>query len=140
MQITELLKESVGNKIDLMDMLEDFLPLCMQELSLIDLPKITLVDKVDDEEQPTFGRYDHDNNEITLAITNRHPLDTLRTFAHELTHYKQGTEHKLGPHSGETGSDEENEAHEVAGIIMRKFNKAHPENFDNDMVEIPQSK
>ena len=29
--------------------------------------------------------------------------------------------------SGKTGSPEENQAHEIAGVIMRNFNKKYPE-------------
>ena len=77
--------------------------------------------------QATFGRFVNDENVIHLAIADRHPLDTLRTLAHELVHYKQFTEHELNHDSGTTGSPEENEAHAIAGIIMRHFNKAYPE-------------
>jgi len=140
MKINDLLTESTDGKVDLIDMLKDFLPLAMKQLNINTLPKIKLLSKVEDPDQPTFGRFENDNKEISLAIVNRHPLDTLRTLAHELTHYKQGVEHRLGPRSGETGSKEENQAHELAGIIMRHFNKQHPEYFDNDTVSIPQPK
>lgn len=140
MKIIDLLESTGDSKIDLMDVLEDFLPFVTDRLKLKTLPTIKLVKTVQDTAQPTFGRFENDNNTIQLAIVNRHPLDTLRTLAHELVHFRQGTEHRLGPHSGDTGSEEENEANELAGIIMRDFNKLHPENFDNYTVEIPQTK
>jgi hypothetical protein len=64
--------------------------------------------------------------EINLALGGRHPVDILRTLAHELVHFKQHLDHKLNAKSGDTGSPEENEAHAKAGIIMRIFNKKYP--------------
>jgi hypothetical protein len=51
----------------------------------------------------------------------------LRTLAHELIHYKQDSQGRIKPDSGETGSPEENEANAGAGIIMRDFDQANPE-------------
>ncbi len=140
MKITDLLFESTKSKHTLIDMLEDFLPLITKEFSLKQLPEIKLVDKIENTSQPTFGRYSTETKDIVLAILNRHPLDTLRTLAHELVHYQQDLNGKIGPHSGETGSPQENEAHELAGVIMRNFNKANPQYFSVDTVHIPTSK
>lgn len=35
------------------------------------------------------GYYDPESNEIHLYVTNRHPKDVLRSFAHELIHHEQ---------------------------------------------------
>jgi hypothetical protein len=137
MKITELLLEDENNvDINLIDILEDFLPFMVKELQLQTIPKIKLVSKVDDNIQPTFGRYEDQEQVVYLSIKNRHPLDIIRTLAHECVHHKQNIENKLGPHSGETGSDEENQAHELAGIVMRNFNKLHPQYFNANAVEI----
>ena len=140
MKVLELLKESTGKKYNLIDMLEDFLPLVKDELKLEKFPEIKLVGKVDDTEQPTFGRYNNNETNITLAITNRHPIDILRTLAHELVHYRQDMNNELGPHSGDTGSPEENQAHELAGVIMRHFNKKHPQYLDIHDISLVLSK
>jgi hypothetical protein len=126
MKIIDLL-ESEDSNPTLIDILEKFLPFIVDEYQLETLPKITLLAHVDDTSQPTFGRYSNDDKGIELAILNRHPLDILRTLAHELVHYKQDTEDRISPDSGATGSDIENEANELAGIAMRNFNKANPE-------------
>jgi hypothetical protein len=39
--------------------------------------------------------------------------------------------------SGETGSPAENEANELAGIVMREFNKANPEFLRASPVQLP---
>ena len=134
MKVLELLTESTGEKFNLIDILEEFLPFVVDNLNISTLPKITFQSHISDDDQPTFGRYDNVENTLTLAILNRHPLDILRTMAHELAHHVQNLENRLGPHSGETGSAEENEANEKAGIIMRDFNKLHPEFFNSQAV------
>ena len=122
-----------------MQILADFLPVAMQEIGLDHLPKIKLVAEVPDTDQPTFGKYDHTNKVIWLGIRKRHPLDIIRTLGQEMVQYRQGVEDKLNADSGRTGSPEENEAHEVAGIVMRNFNKSHPQYFKSGAVELHES-
>ena len=114
---------------DIIRALRDFLPIAVKELKLKRLPKIKFLSKLDNEDQPTFGRFSHDGKKamIELNIFNRHPVDVLRTLAHEMVHYKQFVHKQLGKNSGDTGSSSENEAHVIAGIIMRHFDKGHPE-------------
>jgi Zn-dependent peptidase ImmA (M78 family) len=110
----------------------------MKELGIDKLPRIKLELRIADNEQPTFGKFVNDENVIYLAIEDRHPLDILRTLAHELTHFKQGAEHRLDAKSGETGSPIENEAHEMAGIIMRNFNKLRPQYFNFSAINLKE--
>jgi hypothetical protein len=109
------------------EMFEKFLPLAMKYLKLERLPKMVFEKHIKSVGQPTFGMYVNGENTLYVALVNRHPNDILRTIAHELTHYKQDTEHKLHDESGTTGSPEENEANAMAGIVMRHFNKMYPE-------------
>jgi hypothetical protein len=120
--------------------LQDFLPIAMQELGLKSLPKIKLEKIIPDDEQPTFGMLDNDNRTITIGLANRHVIDILRTLAHELVHWKQLTLDQLHDGSGETGSPEENQANEVAGVIMRHFNKKFPHYFHTKPLEMDVSK
>lgn len=136
MRIRELLTEDVEDEADFITVMQSLLPLAMNHLGLNSLPKIKLQARLAVDDQPSFGRFVNDENTIYLAVEDRHPLDVARTFAHELVHYKQGTEHRLDAMSGETGSPEENEAHEVAGVIMRHLNKEHPEFFQADAINI----
>jgi hypothetical protein len=103
----------------------------MSELELTHLPKIKLSHVLDSQGQPSFGGFIPDDKSIRLAVDGRHPVDICRTLAHELVHFKQNENNQLNPDSGETGSDEENEANSVAGIIMRKFSKQFPEYINN---------
>jgi pyrimidine deaminase RibD-like protein len=125
---------------DLMSAFRDFLPIAMRELDINQLPPIQLLKQVPAGDQPTFGEFVNDENVIYLGISERHPVDILRTLAHELVHYKQNTKHQLAAGSGETGSPEENQAHEVAGVVMRDFNRLHPEYFDSQAVELTEDR
>jgi len=140
MRIQDLLVEHKDNIVDFMAAMKDFLPLVMHELELDSLPKIKLVKRVPDPEQPTFGKYVNDKYVLFVGIKDRHIIDVLRTIAHELTHYKQDIENRLHSGAGETGSDIENEANKMAGIIMRKFNKAHRHYFEKPALDLMESK
>lgn len=121
---------------DLMQAFRDFFPIAMQELKLDKLPKIKLEKIVEDPDQPTFGRFVNDDLVIHLGLANRHPIDILRTLAHELVHYKQTITGNMPHDGGHTGSPQENEAHVIAGIIMRHFNKKHPHYFKDKPLDI----
>lgn len=132
MIIKELLYEGADqsmtdHKNNFMEMFERFLPVAMKYIELTSLPKMKFEPHIQDADQPTFGKYVNGEHILHVALLNRHPNDILRTVAHELVHYKQDTEHKLEPDSGRTGSPIENEAHAIAGIVMRHFNKKYPE-------------
>lgn len=130
------IKEGKDVESDLLSAFEDFLPLVMKELKLSNLPPIKLAKYIDNPDQPTFGRFDNEEKVVHLGIEDRHPIDILRTLAHELVHYKQQLENKLDKDSGETGSTIENEAHAKAGVIMRHFNKKFPKYFKTSDVDL----
>ena len=111
----------------LIDALRDFLPIAVEHLELKKLPKIKLVDEVETEHMPSFGKFSDDDRTIHLGIKNRHPNDILRTLAHEMVHYAQGQRDELGADSGATGSPEEDQANAEAGVIMREFNGKFPQ-------------
>jgi hypothetical protein len=105
--------------------LKVFLPIAKEIIQLDKMPAIILRKTINDNEQPTMGRFNNETYSLELAIANRQPVDALRTLAHELVHAKQDRNHvNIDP---TTGSPEENQANEIAGIVMREFNKMHPE-------------
>jgi len=134
MKIQHLLESA---KPDMNAIFAAALPIIVKELGLKSLPEIKLVKHVQDTSQPTFGRYDNEEHNLTVGLNNRHPLDIIRTLAHELVHYKQDIEGRLDDMSGETGSPIENEANALAGIVMRNLNKKHPEFFNADPIQLP---
>jgi hypothetical protein len=102
-----------------------FAPWVAEQLG-IKLPNVVLLDRPRDT---TFGQYVPEEKTIYLVTGGRHPVDVLRTLAHELTHHKQDIEDNLPPGAGDTGTDQENEANANAGIMMRDFADANPEYF-----------
>jgi hypothetical protein len=127
MKITELLVEGQESQAIFVDMFKKFLPLAMEVLEIDSLPKMDFEPEINTGSQPSFGMYANDDKILHVAILNRHPVDILRTVAHELVHYRQDIRNELNDESGATGSPEENQAHELAGIVMRHFNKRYPE-------------
>lgn len=110
------------------DLFQDFLVLAKEHFEFEQIPEINFVHKF--EGYNSFGGYDSESKLIHLAIANRHPLDILRTLAHELVHHSQDLHGRLYDGAGETGSEIENEANAVAGVVMRKFNHTFPQYFD----------
>ncbi len=127
MKITELLVESRESKENVIRMFKDFLPLAQEVLDIDSLPEMRFEAEINTGSQPSFGMYVNGDNILYVALKNRHPVDILRTVAHELVHYRQDISGELNDRSGETGSPEENQAHELAGVIMRHFNKKYPQ-------------
>ena len=128
MNVIELFEELEPiNNLTLIDALRDFLPIAIRHLKLPGVPKIQLVKHIDKSNVPTFGRFVNDSDTVFVAINMRNPNDIIRTLAHELCHFKQRTEHQLSGGSWHTGSPEENQAHEQAGIMMREFNSQYPQ-------------
>lgn len=125
MRIHQLIVESY--QTDIANMFRKFLPLAMEVLELESLPQFVFEREIDTGSQPSFGMYDADNRVLYVALANRHPVDILRTVAHELVHYKQDLLDQLQDDSGKTGSPEENQANELAGVVLRYFNKQYPE-------------
>jgi hypothetical protein len=120
-------RELIENKTDFVEIFNKFLPLAKKIIGLDSLPKIKIEKEIYSPDQPTFGKYVNDTKTLHVGLANRHPVDILRTVAHELVHYKQDLNNDLDHDSGRTGSPEENEANQVAGIVMRIFNKKYPQ-------------
>jgi len=132
----------IENEPTLIDAIRDFLPIAVDYLKLEKLPKIDFdKDVVSKHDQPTFGVYHHDTDHklIQLDIEERHPIDIIRTLAHELVHYKQDLEGRLNKNSWKTGSPTENEAHKKAGIMMREFDKKYPQYLKSQAVEFNEN-
>ena len=136
---TANLKESIGDT-DMAEVFAKFLPVAMAVLKIKQLPPIKLHKHVDaGNGQPTFGAYNPNNGEINLALADRHPTDILRTLAHELVHFAQGQRNELHDNSGDTGSDHENEANAIAGIIMRIFSKRNPDLIKSKPLQLKEA-
>jgi hypothetical protein len=119
------------------DLVKEFLKHMMNELKLDKLPPIKLSNSSQEAiDMHSWGGYIPGSKSIRIVTAKRHPADVFRTLAHELVHYKQDMEGRLKPNSGNTGSEEENEANSRAAVIMRNFAQAKPNLFEHLIKEI----
>lgn len=114
------------NKKQFEDVVKRFLPFAKEFLKLKNLPEIEFVEK------PSFSKNiaafgEIIDNRIIINVRNRHPMDIVRTIAHELVHYKQQSNGRNG--SVSAGSPTENEANKLAGTLVRKFGETHSNYF-----------
>ena len=113
-------------------MVSHLLELCKEELQLNELPFIALmgeVPSIKSGDKTSFGEFDGET--IKVITAGRHPMDVMRTLAHELVHWKQRVNGQ--EMDGSDGSETENQANSVAGIIMRRFGEKYPEYFMNSL-------
>lgn len=105
--------------------IKKFIDFAAKKLKLTSMPKIHFVGKSENIRN-AFGHFltSGKGSTITVRITERHPVDVMRTIAHELIHYKQKIH-------GLSSSEQmkEDEANSLAGRIMREFDTTHPEVF-----------
>jgi Zn-dependent peptidase ImmA (M78 family) len=117
---------SLDNDQDKRDeIIKQFITFADTELNLGgNIPKINISYNDDEaKKSKSFGGYVPNDMIIDIIGANRNLADILRTLGHELVHHKQNLEGKINAQSGETGSDEENEANAKAGILLRNFGK-----------------
>lgn len=135
MRANQFIFETTQKNVNIVEMFKDFLPIAMDVLEIDRLPDMRFEPEINTGQQPSFGMYVTGDNILYVALKNRHPVDILRTVAHELVHYRQDIRGELNDQSGATGSPEENQAHELAGVIMRHFNKSHPQYLSSKPIQ-----
>ena len=119
-----------------LDNIQSFADECCGILKIQKAPRIRLRhDPAWSQRNGTFGRFNHDSNMIEISVANRHPVDILRTLAHELVHHRQDEIEPLPADAGETGSTYENQANALAGEIMRYWAQQHPKMFADQIEE-----
>ena len=124
------------NETDQDQFIEQFIHYTADRLGIESMPSIEL--HRDDDwavANHSFGRYDPESHSLHVNLSGRHIMDVLRTTAHELAHCRQHEIAPLPDSAGNTGSPWEDEAHAVAGEIMRDWADQHPELFDPRSLE-----
>lgn len=120
---------------DIKDTIRTFVKFCAEQLGLKQTPRIRLKrDPAWSQRNGTFGQYLPDDNTLILSVADRHPVDVLRTLAHELTHHRQEETVGIPDDAGATGSPFEDEANAMAGRIMRDFADRYPEFFQDQSI------
>lgn len=103
-------------------LLHDFCLFAYERLEMDNPPSFTFVEHTG---ATSFGSYQPSEESIIVATEGRHISDILRTLGHELVHHKQ-----LSEGDNEMSLEElEYEANAIAGMLMRDYNKLHPEMF-----------
>jgi hypothetical protein len=111
----------------------------------IDIRPLPKVRFVDDEANASkvLGKtayYDPQNCAITLYITDRHPKDILRSFAHEMIHHMQNMQGRLGNISTQNVNQDDNlkgleeEAYQLGNIMLRSWENSQ-DKIDEIKVE-----
>lgn len=129
--IKTLLREAIMTK-DKEDVLNvsDFVNFAKDFLGIDDNVKVELAfEKTPDIR--TTAYYHNADRRVKVYVKDRAKIDVMRSIAHELVHHKQNIDGKLtdAEIDGADGSPMENEANSLAGIIMRKWGRLHPENY-----------
>jgi hypothetical protein len=79
----------------------------------------------------TTAYYHNSDHRVKVYVKDRAKIDIMRSIAHELVHHNQNIDGRLTDpeKDGADGSPIENEANSLAGIIMRKWGRIHPEDY-----------
>jgi len=129
--LRENLSETKQNSI------QHFVEFATKRLKLKEQPKINLVGGREFAEVKTsLGGFDPLTKEIFVATEGRLTADILRTLAHEMVHRKQD---ELGlvrnaEKDGADGSPIENQAHAIAGILMREYGRINKQIYNEGFV------
>jgi hypothetical protein len=127
--IKQLLRERLLTKdeTDVRDV-ADFVNFAKEQLDIDDDIKIELAFERTPDLRTT-AYYNNGDNRVKIYVKDRAIIDICRSIAHELVHHKQNLEGRItNPEmDGADGSDIENEANAVAGVIIRKWGRLHPE-------------
>jgi len=126
-----VLKEEVLPKERRQEIIEEFVQYCANELNLESTPELEIsYNNKDAQDMRSYGLYTPYNNKLMVVAVNRNLGDILRTIAHELVHHRQFLDNKLTQDSNKTGSEQENEANAMAGVLMRNFGKTTPDIYE----------
>lgn len=116
-----------------------FVEFATKRLKLKERPKVTLIQgKEFADTKSSLGGYNPQTKEIYVAIEGRLGADILRTIAHEMVHRKQD---ELGlikdnVNDGADGSPIENQAHAVAGILMREYGRINKQIYTETIKKV----
>lgn len=112
--------------------LADFVDFCCEALQISKKPKILITQNhAWTLTRRSFGEYNSGIPSITAYVKDRNIADVLRTIAHEMVHHKQNELGMIKPGSGNTGSEIENQANAIAGVIMREYGAMHRMIYEN---------
>ena len=130
----DLMKENISESKQ--QSIQNFIEYATKRLKLKETPMVNLVGGREFAEVKTsLGGYNPDDKSIYVATEGRLTADILRTLAHEMVHRKQD---EMGlvrnaESDGADGSPIENQAHAVAGILMREYGRINKQIYNEDV-------
>ena len=130
----QLIQEDMAHEQMVQQHVNYFMNHAKEHLGVDQLPNVELINnKKVAMENASFGGYYPGEKTIRVNIAGRHPVDVLRTLAHEMVHYRQDLNGDLEnvEMAGETGSTYENEANSEAGIMIRDYGRARPSIYES---------
>lgn len=114
-------------KTDRKELIKQFLSYAIKKLGIKNAPKVILnTDKDRVNKLRSMAGYMPGENKVWIYIGNRNIADIIRSLAHELVHCSQFEKRAGERIDGTTGSDDENEANAVSGILLRLYGQEHP--------------
>lgn len=115
------------------DKLTEFIKFVKKELGLKTVPTILIQNGKGQLKTTANYDYTKQNKIIKVNGKNRALIDIMRSAAHELSHHKQFEEGRLtnSVKDGADGSEIENEAHAIAGLLIRKYTKLIPDIYED---------
>jgi hypothetical protein len=126
-----LLKENISESKE--SSIQNFIEFATKRLKLKEQPKVNLLSGREYSEAKTsLGGYNPMTKEIFVVMDGRLTADICRTIAHEMVHRKQD---EMGlvrneVKDGADGSPIENQAHAVAGILMREYGRINKQIYN----------
>jgi len=119
------------DKSPLEDIANHFMSYALKKLGIKKAPKIKLdKDNARAKDLKAMGGYMPGEHAIWIYTGNRNAADVLRTLGHELVHARQKETKPEGSLDGSTGSDDENEANSLAGVLLREYGAMRPEIYE----------
>ncbi len=132
--LANLLKEDLSDSKK--QNIQHFIEYATKRLKLKENPKITLIGgKEYGNVKSSLGGYSPEDKTIYVATEGRLTADILRTIAHEMVHRKQDEMGyiKDSVNDGRDGSKIENQAHSIAGILMREYGRINKQIYNEDV-------
>jgi hypothetical protein len=127
-ELRELLEAGFPAPLSYKDKLDEFVKFVSDGLGIENIPTVEYLATTEfKQKEHSFGGFLPSENKIIVVVANRNLADIMRSTAHELVHARQNEVDGLKPGDGETGSEIENQANAVAGVILRLYGKNNPD-------------
>jgi hypothetical protein len=127
-ELRELLEAGFPAPLSYKDKLDEFVKFVSDGLGIENIPTVEYLATTEfTQKEHSFGGFLPSDNKIIVVVANRNLADVMRSLAHELVHARQNEVDGLKAGDGETGSETENQANAVAGVILRLYGKNNPD-------------